>query len=68
MDKENIYSMTVFKNKKDGLLYLLHEQRNDEAVEYTAVPYRHDGKALRKVGPDEFTIHEKKPHVMKGFL
>lgn len=64
--------MTVFKNKKDGKLYLLHEQRGDDGVEYTAVPYRHDdarsSKALRNVGTDEFTIHEKTPYPMKGFL
>lgn len=68
MDKGNIYSMTVFRNKKDGNLYLIHEQRKDEGVEYTAVPYRHDGKALRNISPEQFTIHEKRPHEMKGFL
>lgn len=68
MGKGNIYPVTIFKNKKDGLLYLLHEKRGDGAAEYTAVPYRHDGKALRKASPSEFTIHEKTESQVEGFL
>lgn len=60
--------MTVFKRKKDGELYLIHEHHRDGGVEYTAVPYRHEGDALRKVSPAEFTIHEKTPYPMKVFL
>jgi hypothetical protein len=60
--------MTVFKQKKDGMLYIIHEQRKDGNVDYTAIPYHHPGKVLKGVNPEDFTINEKKGPSMNGFL
>ena len=52
----------------DGMLYLIHEQRKDGTVDYTAIPYHHTGKVLKGVNPADFTINEKKGPSMNGFL
>lgn len=60
--------MTIFRSKKDGKLYIIHERREDEKVTHTAVPYRHDGPVQKGVDPEGFTIHEKIGKSTNGFL
>ena len=64
-----IYSiMTIFKSKKNGKLYMLHQNKIGEDVVHTAVPYKHDGRVQKGVDPEGFTLHEKIGPNTKGFL
>jgi hypothetical protein len=40
--------MKLFKNNKDGQLYVIHsiEQNKGRKITYIAMPYRHDGKPI----------------------
>lgn len=60
--------MTIFKSKKDGKFYIIHQNGTENDIIYTAVPYRHDGNVQRGVDPNGFTIHEKIGFNTQGFL
>ena len=49
--------MTIFKSKKNGKLYMLHQNEIGDDVVHTAVPYKHDGRVQKGVDPEGFTLH-----------
>lgn len=49
--------MTIYKHRKDGKLYLLHEVEKDGKKSTIALPVRHGGKPMVDCDPKDFVIH-----------
>jgi hypothetical protein len=53
--------MTIYKHRKDGRLYLLHEVEKDGKKSTMALPVRHGGKVIVDCDPKDFVIYSLDP-------